>query len=66
MMVYRLIEVKELADYRLIPDVLGYGAEAVILRHGGEIVLALVLPQRLVVPYDTLLHIAAVQTRLVH
>ena len=63
---YRLIEVEELADHGLIIDVFGYGAEAVILRHGGEIVLAVILPKRLVVPHDAFLHIAAVQTGLVH
>ena len=30
---YRLVEVKELADYRLIADVFGYGAEAVSYTH---------------------------------
>ena len=42
----------------------GDGAEAVILRNGGEIVLAVVLPQRLVVPHDAFSHVAAVQTGL--
>ena len=35
---------------------------SVVLRHGGEIVLAVVLPQCFVVPHDALLHIASVQS----
>ncbi len=44
LVVYRLVEVEECADHGLIVHVFGYGAETVILRHGGEIVLAVILP----------------------
>ena len=57
-MVYRLIEVKELADYRAIADVLGYGTESVILWNAADVVLAIVLAERFIVPRDTLLHIS--------
>jgi len=44
-MAYRLVQVKELADYGLIVHMGRYGAKTVILRHGRQIVLAVVLPQ---------------------
>ena len=65
-MVYRLVEVQELVYHGTVVHMVGHGAETVILRHGGEIVLPVILPKRLVVPHDTLFHIAAVQTGLVH
>ncbi|MFR4552288.1 MAG: hypothetical protein ACLT49_03220 [Sutterella wadsworthensis] len=63
---YRLVEVKELADYRLIADVFGYGAEAVILGYAADVVLAIVLAQGLVVPCDALPYIPSVQSWLLH
>lgn len=63
---YRLVEVQELVHHGTVVHMVGDGAEAVVLRHGGEIVLAVVLPQCFVVPHDALLHIASVQTGLVH
>ena len=56
--VYRLIEVKELADYRAIADVFGYGTESVILGNAADVVLAIILTERFIVPRDTLLHIS--------
>ncbi|GFI06880.1 hypothetical protein IMSAGC006_01628 [Muribaculaceae bacterium] len=44
----------------------GNCAEAIILGNGGEKVLAVVLSQGLVIPHDAFLHIAAVQSGLVH
>ena len=44
----------------------GYGAEAVILRYGCHIVLTVVLPQGLGVPCDAFPHIAAINAGLVH
>ena len=41
---HKPMEVEELADHGLIADVFGYGTEAVILRHGGKIVFAVILP----------------------
>ena len=63
---YRLVEVEELADYGLVAHMVGYGAEAVILRNTCHIILAIVLPQGFEVPYDALPHIAAVNSGLVH
>ena len=65
-MAYRLVEVKELADYGLVAHMVGYGAEAVILGDASHVVLAVVLPQGLGVPCDALPHIAAVDAGLVH
>ena len=65
-MAYRLIKVEELADYWLVAHMVGYGAEAVILRDTCHVVLAVVLPQGLGVPCDALPHIAAVNSGLVH
>ena len=65
-MVYRLIEVKELADYRAIADVFGYGTESVILGNAADVVLAIVLAERFIVPGDTLLYISTAQSRLLH
>ena len=66
LMAYRFVQVQELADYGFVFHVFGYGTETVILGYGGKIVLAVVLPQGLVVPHDAFLHIAAVQPGLVH
>lgn len=66
LVVYRLIEVQELVHHRTVVYMVGHGTETIILRHGGEIVLTVILPKRLVVPHDTFFHIAAVQTGLVH
>ena len=65
-MAYRLVEVEELADYGLVTHMVGYGAEAVILRDARHVVLAVVLPQGLGVPCDAFPHIAAVDSGLVH
>ena len=65
-MVYRLIEVKEFADYRAIADVFGYGTESVILGNAADVVLAIVLAERFIVPGDTLLYISTAQSRLLH
>ena len=65
-MAYRLVEVEELADYGLVAHMVGYGAEAVILRDASHVVLAVVLPQGLGVPCDAFPHIAAVYAGLVH
>ena len=65
-MVYRLVEVKELAYYRLITDVFGYGAETIILGYAANVVLAVVLAQGLVVPCDAFPYIPSVQSRLFH
>lgn len=65
-MAYRLVEVEELADYGLVAHMVGYGAEAIILRYARHVVLAVVLPQGLGVPCDALPHIAAVDSGLVH
>ena len=54
-MVYRLIEIKELADYRTIADVFGYSTKSVILGNAADVVLAIVLAERFIVPGDTLL-----------
>ena len=59
-MVYRLVEIEELTDYRLITDVFGDGAEAVKFGYAADVVLAIVLAQCLVVPCDAFLHISAV------
>ena len=66
LVVYRLIEIEELADYRLIIDVFGYGAETVILGYAANVVLAIVLAQGLVVPCDAFPYIPSVQSRLLH
>lgn len=65
-MVYRLIEIKELADYRAIADVFGYGAESVILGNTADVVLAIILAECFIVPRDTLLYISTVQSRLLY
>jgi hypothetical protein len=65
-MAYRLVEVEELADYGLVAHMVGYGAEAVILRDTRHVVLAVVLPQGLGVPCDALPYIAAVNAGLIH
>ena len=65
-MVYRFVEVKELADHWAVADVFGYGAETVILGNAADIVLAVVLAQGLVVPCDAFLYIPSVQFRLLH
>lgn len=65
-MAYRLIEIKELPDYRLVIYMVGYGTEAVILRYACHVVLSVVLPQGLGVPCDAFLHIASVKTGLVY
>ena len=65
-MAYRLVEVEELADYGLVAHMVGYGAEAIILRYARHVVLAVVLPQGLGVPCDALPRIAAVNSGLVH
>lgn len=52
----RLVEVEETAYYRLIVNMVGGGTETVILRDGRQIVPAVVLTERLVVPYDALPH----------
>lgn len=65
-MAYRLVEVEELADYGLVAYMVGYGAEAVILRDARHVVLAVVLSQGLGVPCDASPHIAAVNAGLVH
>ena len=49
-MVYRLIEVKELAYYGAVVQMFGYGTEAVILGNAADVVLAVVLAQGFVVP----------------
>jgi len=54
MMPRRLVEVEETAYYGLIVHMVGDGAETVILRDGRQIVPAVVLTERLVVPYDAL------------
>ena len=61
-MVYRLIEVKEFADYRAIADVFGYGTESVILGNAADVVLAIVLAERFIVLGD----ISTAQSRLLH
>ena len=58
LVVYRLIEVKELADYRAITDVFGYGTESVILGNAADVVLAIILAERFIVPRDTFLYIS--------
>ena len=63
LVVYRLIEIKELADYRAIADVFGYGAESVILGNTADVVLAIILAECFIVPRDTLLYISTVQSR---
>ena len=65
-MVYRFVQVQELVHYRTIVHMVGDCAEAVILRYGGKIMFAIILPQGLVVPHDTFPHIATVQPGLVH
>ena len=50
----RLVEVEETAYYGLIVHMVGDGTETVILRDGRQIVPAVVLTERLVVPYDAL------------
>ncbi len=65
-MAYRLVEVKELADYGLVAHMVGYGAEAVILGDASHVVLAVVLPQGLGVPCDAFSHIAAIDAGMVH
>ena len=65
-MVYRFIEVKELADHGAVADVFGYGAETVILGNTADVVLAIVLAQGLVVLRDAFLYIPSVQSRLLH
>ena len=65
-MVYRFVEVKELADHGTVADVFGYGAEAVILGNAADVILAVILSQGLVVPCDAFLHIPSVQFRLLH
>ena len=57
---YRLVEVEKLADYGLVAHMVGYGAEAIVLRDARHVVLAVVLPQGFGVPCDALPHIAAV------
>ena len=56
LVVYRLIEVKELAYYGAVVQMFGYGAETVILGNAADVVLAIVLAQGLVVPRDAFLH----------
>ena len=41
---YRLIEIKELIDHRLIVHMIGYGTEAIILRDCSNEILSIVLP----------------------
>ncbi len=63
--VYRFIEVKGLIHHGTVVYMIRYGIESVILWNGSEILLAVVLAQGLVVPYDAFLHIVAVQARLI-
>ena len=65
-MAYRLVYVEELADHGLIAHMVGYGAEAVILRDARHVVLTIVLLRGLGVPCDAFPHIAAVNAGLVH
>ena len=65
-MVYRLVEVEELADNGLVAHMVGYGAEAVILGDARHVVLAVVLSQGFGVPCDAFPHIAAVNAGLVY
>ena len=65
-MVYRLIEIKELADHRAVADVFGYGTKAVILGNAADVVLAVVLTQGLVVPRYAFPYIPSVQFGLLH
>ena len=55
MMPRRLVEVEETAYYGLIIHMVGDSAETVILRDGCQIVPAVVLTERLVVPHDAFL-----------
>ena len=65
-MAYRLVEVEKLADYGSVTHMVGYGAEAVILRDARHVVLAVVLTQGLGVPCDAFSHIAAIDAGMVH
>ena len=65
-MVYRFVEVKELADHGTVADVFGYGAEAVILGNSADVILAVILSQGLVVPCDAFPYIPSVQFGLLH
>ena len=66
LVVYRLIEIKELTDHGTVADVFGDGTETVILGNAADVVLAIVLAQGLVVPCDTFLYIPSVQSWLLH
>ena len=66
LVVYRFIEVKELADHGMVADVFGYGAEAVILGNAADVVLAVVLAQGFVVPCYAFPYIPSVQLGLLH
>ena len=66
MVVYRFIEVKELADYGAVIQMFGDGAEAVILGNASDVVLARVLAQGLVVPHDAFPYIPSIQFGLLH
>ena len=66
MVVYRLIEVKELAYYGAVVQMFGYGAETVILGNAADVVLAIVLAQGLVVPHYAFPYIPSVQFGLLH
>ena len=65
-MVYRFIEVKELAYDGAVVQMFGYGAETVILGNAADVVLAVVLAQGLVVPHDAFLYIPSVKFGLLH
>jgi len=59
------VEVEELADYRLVVQMLRYGAESVILRDACHIVFAVVLPQGLDIPRDAFLDVPSAKAGLV-
>ena len=56
MMSYWFIKVQELVHYGAVVHMVGDGAETVILRDSGKIVLAIILSQRFVVPHDAFLY----------
>ena len=66
LVVYRLVEVEELADNGLVAHMSGTVQKPSYFGTPCHVILAVVLPQGLGVPCDALSHIAAVNAGLVH
>lgn len=63
-MSYRLVQVQEVVYYLTVVHMVGNCAETVILGNTSQIVLAVILAERLVVPDNAFLDVSSVQSGL--